>query len=436
MIDFSVIFVAINTWLVIRICRSNKVHLLLKLMLCVSFFGWNAAPAILMYIPQMLGRDDFASDTYIMCSYYNEIYLFLAYSIGYYLINKKGNSRIISKPSYQDSKKVFDILIILSIIISLYKVFIVLKSTSSYFEGNNIYNITALGPIDFISGYALSFLFAAAFLFKDRVSSLKFKIIIVIVISYFMILTLRGGRIYIFGIVFLLLYYALKSHKKNSVRNLVFAGIVGVLGLFLLPVLGAVRGEDQVTFNDVVEASSTDAGKQVIGEVLTKTNSVMYGSYLIETDGIGKWNGKMYSSTLFALFPRFIFSSKPEPGSVDGTLEGLPSRASAIYSIVGTYSGIGNNGVPASISSLWGGGWIAYFIELLFTGCLIFIINCVFISNKPIFSCLVFYLISFPVGVLEVSLPTILISIQRFVIIYFTLYILFSFFNSKKSVNT
>lgn len=425
MTDYSIIFVIVNTFVVIKLCRCEKVHKLLKILLCVSFFGWNAAPALLMYIPQLFGRSDVVTDAYIQCSYYNEIYLFFAYNIAYYLIKNKGLPKPLLRLGFQDSPRVLSTLTVFSIFLSLYKLFSVITSTTSYYEGNNLDNISALGPLDFLAGYALSFLFVISFFFKGKVSPTYFKLSTAIAVLYFFVLTLRGGRIYIFGVVILLIYHAISSARQRGAKNLLLAGVVGAVALMLLPILASVRGDEQVKINDVIQASSSQDGGSVMGEILGKTNSVMYGSYLVERDGIGRWNGMMYASTVFALIPRFIFPYKPEPGSVNGTQEGLPARASAIYSTKGDYNGITNNGVPSSISSLWGGGWLAYIIELLFTAFLIYIINGVFVSQKPIFNCFVFYLISFPTGVLEVPLPTILISIQRFAVLYFVLYLLF-----------
>lgn len=433
MTDFSIIFVVINSFVVIRMCKSKKLHILFKILLCVSFFGWNAAPALLMYIPNLIGSNAIVSDTYIKCSYYNQIYLFFAYLIGYYLIQNKNIPRIITQPSFQDDPKIINILLRVSILLSLYKLYITIISTSSYFENNDISNYSTLGPLAFLSGYAFSFLIGIVFFFRRKVNSTAYYISTSIVVLDFLIHTIRGGRIYIFGVVILLIYFSVSSSSRFVKKNLLTAGLIGSLALFLLPLLGSLRGDTQVKMKDVVEAASSDVGVNVIGEILTKTNSVMYGSYLIDKDGIGKWDGLMYSSTIYALVPRFIAPNKPEPGSVNGSLEGLPARASVIYSVVGDYNGIGNNGVPASISSLWGGGWIAYFVELIITALLLFLINGIFISKKVILGGFVFALISFPIGVLEIPLPTVLISIQRYAVVFLVLYLLLSPFCTKNN---
>ena len=399
-------------------CKSNKVHLLLKILLCVSYFGWNAVPALLMYLPNLLGMGNLTTDNYVLCSYYNQIFLFFAYSFAFWLIKKKKSPVFISRKDYQDSNDFFRFFVSVSVILAIYKCYTLIISQGSYWDGNNIDNITALGPIDFASNMAITFLTGAVLLCKDSFKPAIYKLSLALIASFLIIHTLRGGRIYIFGLVIILLYYGLSEHKT---RLIIGTGIVGIIGLSLLPVLGSLRGESKIQLEDISAASSTPTGQLVIGEVLTKTNSVLYGSYLLGQDGIGKWDGKMYSSTIYALIPRFIYPSKPEPGSVDGTQYGLPGRASFSYNSIGEYNNMGSNGVPASISSLWGGGWIAYVFEILSSGLLLFLINCIFYSKKALFLSFIMSLIAFPATIMEVPLPTILIQVQRYVVIYFVI---------------
>lgn len=412
-------------------CKSNKVHLLLKILLCVSYFGWNAVPALLMYLPNLLGMGNLTTDNYVLCSYYNQIFLFFAYSFAFWLIKKKKSPVFISRKDYQDSNDFFRFFVSVSVILAIYKCYTLIISQGSYWDGNNIDNITALGPIDFASNMAITFLTGAVLLCKDSFKPAIYKLSLALIASFLIIHTLRGGRIYIFGLVIILLYYGLSEHKT---RLIIGTGIVGIIGLSLLPVLGSLRGESKIQLEDISAASSTPTGQLVIGEVLTKTNSVLYGSYLLGQDGIGKWDGKMYSSTIYALIPRFIYPSKPEPGSVDGTQYGLPGRASFSYNSIGEYNNMGSNGVPASISSLWGGGWIAYVFEILSSGLLLFLINCIFYSKKALFLSFIMSLIAFPATIMEVPLPTILIQVQRYVVIYFVIGVFFSKQNTKKNI--
>lgn len=422
MTDFSLLFILINTWLIIRMCKSNKVHLLLKILLCVSYFGWNAVPALLMYLPDLLGMGDLTTNNYILCSYYNQIFLFFSYSFAFWLIKKKKSPVFISRKDYQDTNNFFSFFVSVSVILAIYKCYTLIISQGSYWDGNNIDNITALGPIDFASNMAITFLTGAILLCKESFKPSIYKLSLALIAIFLLIHTLRGGRIYIFGLVIILLYYGLSEHKT---RLIIGTGIVGILGLSLLPILGSLRGESKIQLEDISAASSTPTGQLVIEEVLTKTNSVLYGSYLLGQDGIGKWDGKMYSSTIYALIPRFIYPSKPEPGSVDGTQYGLPGRASFSYNSIGEYNNMGSNGVPASISSLWGGGWIAYVFEILSSGLLLFLINCVFYSKKALLLSFVMSLIAFPATIMEVPLPTILIQVQRYVVIYFVIGVFF-----------
>ena len=401
----------------------------MKILLCVSYFGWNALPATLMYIPALLGVDVIANDTYIQCSYYNQIFLFFSYLLAYHWIQHRKHPKFLNSYDFQNNQHVFNVLFYASLFLTFYQCYNLLTSSASYWEGNDISNLTALGPLQIFTAMGVSFLTGSIFFSKDKIKSLSYKVALFAIFSFFLIHTFRGGRIYIFGIVIFLLFYSINTHKRHL---LIASGLVGIFAFLLLPVLASLRGAEKVKIESVVAASSSPVGYSIVAEILTKTNSVMYGSYLIEKDGIGKWDGKMYTSTIYALIPRFIYPSKPEPGSVDGTQYGLPARASAAYSVVGEYNDIGNNGVPSSISSLWGGGWIAYIVEILSTAFFLFFINAIFCSNKPVFIFFVFSLISFPVGVMEVPLPTILIAFQRDVVIYFVFLILFSSYQKPK----
>lgn len=427
--DYSIVLIIINSWLVIRMCKSNKVHLLLKILLCVSYFGWNAVPALLMSFPDLLGIGNLTNENYIICSYLNQIFLFFSYSFAFWLIDKKKCPYFISRVDYQNTKVFFNIFVSIALILSIYKCLSLLLNQNSYWDGNNLENITAMGPIDFLSGMAVSFLTGAIIICKESFKPLIYRISFIVIASFLLIHTLRGGRIYIFGLVIILLYYGLSEHKT---RLILVTSIIGVLGLSLLPVLGSLRGENKIRLEDISAASTSSTGQNVLGEVLTKTNSVLYGSYLLGRDGIGKWDGMMmYSSTLYALIPRFIYPAKPEPGSVDGTPYGLPGRASFSYNSIGEYNDIGSNGIPASISSLWGGGGLAYLVEILSSGLLLFLINWIFYSKKALFLSFVMSLISFPATIMEVPLPTILIQVQRFIIIYIFIGL---FFNQTKKI--
>lgn len=407
---------------------------MMKVLLCLSYFGWNAVPAVLMYVPYLLGMDIIANPTYIQCSYYNQIFLFFAYMLGFSWIKMGKTPKFLKLHDFQDKDSVFYVILYTSLVLTLYEIYGLMTSTGSYWDGNDISNLVAIGPIDFLAQMGVFFLIGAIFFARDRISPTLYKLSVALVILFFLVHTVRGGRIYIFGVVVFLIYYALSTRKK---KMLIGSVSVGVMALLLLPILASLRGGERVKASDVLSSSNTATGTSIVAEILIKTNSVMYGSYLIEKDGIGKWDGQMYSSTLFALVPRFIYPSKPEPGSVDGTQYGLPARASAVYSVIGEYKDIENNGVPASLSSLWGGGWIAYIVEIISAAFLIFLINCIFYSGKPIFIGFIYSLISFPVGILEVPLPTVLIALQRDFVIYLIMVILFSSVkgSSKKRIS-
>ena len=319
---------------------------------------------------------------------------------------------------FQNSKRLLNLFVNVAFILALYKSLTLLTSTFSYLESNDLENATVGGPIDFLGGFSMSFITGTIFFFRKKVSFAKFYLCVSIMVFYWLILTFRGGRIYIFGIVILLLYYALIKRSKTI---LILGILTGLFALTLLPALASLRGADNVNTAEVINESKSSSSEMVVDQILGKTNSVNNGSYLIQYDGIGNNGYMMYTSTIYALIPRIIYPSKPEPGSVDGTLTGLPSRRAAIYQITGEYDGVFNLGISTSLSSLWGGGWLMYFVEIISSAFLIFLLNSVFRSRKMIFITFAMSLLNYPICILEIPLPTILISVQRYTVIYFIL---------------
>ena len=74
-------------------------------------------------------------------------------------------------------------------------------SQNSYWDGNNIDNITALGPIDFLSSMAISFLAGTILICRNSFKPSLYRLCFAVVAGYLLIQTFRGGRIYIFGLV-------------------------------------------------------------------------------------------------------------------------------------------------------------------------------------------------------------------------------------------
>lgn len=417
MVNLSILFVFVNTILIIQICKNNHVHLFLKILLCISYFGWNAIPVVFSYFPQFVQFENI-NESYLKCSYLNQLFLFAAYYLSFMLIKRGKVPTFISRRDFQDFRQLFKLFLFLSLLLTIYKCYLLLETKGSYLETNNIENRQATSVLGFVSSYAVYFLISSILFYKSKMSAILFNASVIVVFAYFFILGFQGGRIYLFGLVIILIYYSLLRRRKTLY---IVSFLAGILSLLMLPALSSLRGEKEIDVSEALELSKSSTGEMVINSILGKTSSVRSGNYLIEKDGIGNQGFEMYSSTLYALIPRVIYPSKPEPGSVDGEITGLPSRRSAMYSIEGNYNGILNLGVPASLSSLWGGGWIAYFAEIASTALLIFLLNCIFFSRKFIFLCFAIQIIAFPVCILEVPLPSILLFIQRDVVVYLIL---------------
>ena len=422
----SLILLLINSFLVIKIVRSDRFHLLLRLLWAISFFGWNAVPFLLSLLPQYRNDISINYDFYLMCWSLNFFYLFIVYYSAM-LFNKKMCKKeyLFIKPSYQYNPRFIKLIMNASLIVLVFIIFVNLGDQASYAERNDVDihdDNLFLGVISFLTGYVIYFLLAILFFYHKLLSNIQRYIILSILSFHYILESFFGSRIQLFAILIILLYIAINQKRKKMLISVV---ALSLFAFTILPALSQLRRTgDSYSISDVMQIRSKGEG-DYIWEIMNKTNSVASSSTLLFYSGIGSGGSLVYTSTLFSLVPRFIYPNKPHPGSMNGTMDGLPGRLAANIN-KNNYSSAANVGISSSIEALWAGGYIMYFIQAMFGGFLIVLMNLALRGKKLLMIYFVLSLLSFPVCMLDVSLVYFSIFVQRFFIVYILFYIIFS----------
>lgn len=414
------LLIIVNTMLMMRIFKSNHVHNFLKVLIGISYFGWSAVPLLIT----LTGYQNRISnwDFYLFCANIDQVFFFCTYSIFLYFIRRKRTPEIFVRDDFQYNKKMIRTLAFIGVLSTIYLIFSKSNSDVSYLDGNDITQTSSLaGVIAFISNIGIFVLIGIAIFQRHFFKRSELFSIYAVLFVFYMQHIINGGRIYMFVFIVILLYYALETKKKSV---LVYTIGLSIFAMSLLPIMAGLRGGGKMDVSTIAEgrSSSTD---DIIEQIYIKTNSVYYGSFVLERDGIAGGGPLVYASSFLALIPRNIMPNKPQPGSKDGTMYGLPSRLSAIYMSTGDYNDISNNGVPVSIESLWALGWVSFVLQIIVSAFVLFLFNGVFSGGKPFFLYCVLSLINFPACNLEISMVQIVVQVQRYAIIYLLLYLMY-----------
>jgi hypothetical protein len=425
-LTLSAVLLIIDSFLVIKILMSGRFHLLLRLFWGISFWGWNAIPFLLSLLPQYKGDISINYEFYLSCWVINFFFLFLVYLSAFIFNKRKWRfDNLFIRPSYQYNPRFIKMITNISIVVLIIIIIVGLGNTATYTDRNDVSNHDdnlLLGTISFFRGYAVYFLLAILFFYHKSLSiSYRYGIVAILSIHYLLI-AFAGSRIHLFAILIMLVYLAISQKKKTLAIPII---VVGFIAITVLPAISQLRksGESFST-SDVVQVRKKESG-DIVWEVMNKTNSVHSSSTLLFFSGIGSGGSLVYTSTLYSLVPRFIYPNKPHPGSMDGTMDGLPGRMAANINSV-KYSSVANVGISTSIEALWAGGYIMFFIQAIFSGFLIVLMNKALRGEKLLLLYFVLSLLSFPVCMMEVSLVNFSMSIQRFLVVYSLFYILFS----------
>lgn len=415
-----VVLIVLNSWSLLRLFKMNQVDLFLKILVAISYFGWSATPLLI----SLLGYRNAINhwDNYIFCAFVDQLFFLLTYLLTRFFINRFKSPRVFSSPDFQYSRQFVNFIILFGFISVLFSIYYKIASGETYLEANDISEIdNNAGTLAFISGIGIFSLVGSIIAYGKQIGKIKFWAILALLSVYYVITVLYGARIYMFVFIIVLLYFAIKGNKKWLLIGTVS---LSILAFILLPVMAELRSSGIMSVSEVKNSQKTSID-EVVDQIYTKTNSVYYGSYLIEHDGIAGGGPLVYVSTIYSLIPRSIMPNKPQPGSKNGTMYGLPSRLAAIYMSRGDYNNILNVGVPVSIESLWALGWVSYAIQIFASALMLFMFNNILLGKKIFFIYCMLAMIKFPVCNMEISLVQILIQIPRFAILYFIFYLIF-----------
>ena len=422
----SFILLIIDSFLVIKILKTNQFHKLLKMFWAISFFGWNATPYLLSLLPQYRGDISIDIDFYFACWSINFFFLFIVYLSAYLFGKIKWKKKsFFDSPSYQYNPRFINMMAIVSIVVLVLIIIVGLGDTSTYAERNDVSNHDdnlLLGTLSSLKHFAANFLLAIIFFYRKIISRPLQYVILAVLSTHYFLTSLGGSRIHLFAIVIMLLYIVISEKRKILIVPVL---ALGIIALSVLPAIKELRKTgDIITTKNVYRTSSKESG-DIMWEIMNKTNSVHSSSVLLFYSGIGSGGSLVYTSTLYSLVPRFIYPNKPHPGSMNGTMDGLPGRLAANIAS-SSYNSVANVGISTSIESLWAGGYIMYLIQAIFSGFLIVLMNKAFHGKKLLLLYFVLSLLSFPVCIIDVSLVNFSISIQRFLVVYALFYLLFS----------
>lgn len=143
--------------------------------------------------------------------------------------------------------------------------------------------------------------------------------------------------------------------------------------------------------------SSSDLGHALVREVATKLDSFSVGAFLLERMGPHYAGWQPYVGSLLSVVPRRLLSSKPVPGSVDGTYSGHPSRVMA--AAMGMDSAAGNVDVSAAAVTIWQLGYLGLPLMVAANVLYLSFINALLLSESVLLN---------SVGVFAMSIPTFL----------------------------
>ena len=414
--------IILNSILVLRMMKDKKVNLFLKILLGISYFGWNALPLVLSSFTSMQKYTlQWSSDLLYFCNVANQIFLFFVYLFAYILIRRKQSPKWCERYDFQEKSSFINISVIVSLFFLILSIFNQITNTALYTDFNleDITTDTEVGPYVLFTSLSRFYLIALILFKREQIGRVLRGLIIGLLIVYYLLFAIYGGRIALFGILILFIYLFVE-HK--NLKHATFAALFLFLAFLLLPVLGELRQSgSRVTASQVVAKSGSSSLEGILREITIKTNSVDYSSFLLTSDGIGNAGIRVYSSQLYSLIPRFIYPDKPYGSSKDGTPMGEYARyAASVVSSNADSTGY-NVGTATSIVALWALGWPMYILQIFISGFFIWLLNSVFNSRKLLFIAFVLFTINYPACLIDISLDIFIRDIQRWLVLYFLL---------------
>jgi hypothetical protein len=420
--------------LIVRIVKDNRTHLLLKLILCISFTWWYLTPYLLT-TRNFLWFATSSKENYIIYQQYfiyNAFY-WMALLVIYQLLNKRFKKvpKLFMFNSHDQLDKQFlNYVFWISLPLCIMGIVNIFMANNSYLFNNDIGNSTGhRGLINFFSRYsfwAIEYLIIFHYrTFEKR----KFVVIITIISLLTLLQILSGGRIALMLPLIIIFYLFIQTKKPVYMYVSI---VLFIFALIISPIIANLRSSStglidvNLIVNDIKKQDV--GGWQIINELVLKTNSVYYGTVLLEKEGIGSGGKAVYINTIEANMP---IKDRPIPMSKDGTYSGTIARVAgnAGYS---TENAFINVGVPTSLESLWTMGFLSYFLSMLVSGLFLWVVN-VWIKTENLFPVMfAMDLLIFPNCMADISPLLILRDLPRFFIVYLFILIPYKLFAIKK----
>jgi hypothetical protein len=211
--------------------------------------------------------------------------------------------------------------------------------------------------------------------------------------------------------------------KKMFLRVSTAFALTVVLGGAIAAALGSSRMQSDLAPQDIVslsidkmrtESSGTNLTQLALTGVVYKFDSISWGASLVGTFGTHFAGLRAYEGVLLALIPRQVLTSKPIPGSADGTYQGQATRI-----LFSSTPGTGNNVQvsPAAIT-IWQLGYWGLILLVIINVIDLYVINSLLLSTSLVLQSLGLFLIGIPAFYTLVASPdVVLVSLQRVMLI-------------------
>lgn len=301
-------------------------------------------------------------------------------------------------------------------------------------EGTTAFN--NFGSFQFVSIMLTSFGYACLLTRWPKEAQsrlLRMAVVVLITIGAFS-QVVTGARVGLITPIILLILYGRTqqwSKRKMALAVGMPAVIAIVAGGVLAIVISQTRGLNELTLQSTLsrsvaliedEESAAKLGESLLVEIVTKFDSFSMGAFLVRREGAGAAGWAPYVGSLLAVAPRAVISSKPVPGSADGTSLGHPSRL--VAERIGMDAASGNVNVSPAAISIWQLGYPGLAILILVNAFHLQLINSLLLSQSPLLKSLALFLVGIPTLITVFTSPDYLImNIERVIVVWGLLFL-------------
>lgn len=312
---------------------------------------------------------------------------------------------------------------------------------SSYSERNAFLNLASgtveferAGTISFVQTLLLSFMYACLLSKwpQRKETRLLYVLVLVAIASFNIPYLLMGGRIVLLlPLILLVLRGRSLKWSKQKMARLLAGGLIAtvLIGGSVALMIGQYRVHQDLALRDLTSKSAdifetgthpASLAPRILEEIVMKFDSISWGALLVELVGVDVAGWQPYWGAFAASVPRQLMPSKPVPGSMDGTYQGVPSRL--VPRMISSNSLSYNVQVSPAAITLWEFGYGSLIVMILCNVLYLLFVNSLLISTSIIPKSLALFLIGIPgFSRLFASPDTLLSNLQRAILIYLLL---------------